>query len=198
MSFRDSIVIRVWDEDTFSSDAVGFGCIKIAQLCFNGGQDHSYKIFWDGKKAGSVRLISTFVDSKRDEHAHQIEQVHQELMALRKHDEEARHGWECAQKAGPCDDNVPIRLIMTDKDNDDGIFLHCTAMSNGIAAAANESVMKAVDDTPNSKWCSFWPQDGSNLWIEFDFPRPVVISGYSFTSANDWESRDPGKWTFEA
>jgi alpha-L-fucosidase 2 len=71
-------------------------------------------------------------------------------------------------------------------------------MSNGVAAAASETVMKAVDDTPNSKWCSFWPKDGSNLWIEFDFPRPIAISGFSFTSANDNDWRDPGKWTFEA
>ena len=69
LSYKDHIIFRVWDEDTFGSDPVGFASIKISQLCFNGGQDHSYKIFWVGKRAGTIRIISTYVDEERDKAA---------------------------------------------------------------------------------------------------------------------------------
>jgi Ca2+-dependent lipid-binding protein len=55
-SVSDEIVLRVWDQDLTSSDAVGFVKIKMSSLVINYGIDDWFTIMYDNKPAGEVRL----------------------------------------------------------------------------------------------------------------------------------------------
>jgi hypothetical protein len=66
-TIRDSIIVRLWDEDISASDPIAFGTVYFSQLCFNGGLDRQYPVYWQGKKAGHIRLVSTIIDEKREE-----------------------------------------------------------------------------------------------------------------------------------
>ena len=54
----------------------------------------------------------------------------------------------------------------------------------------NESPSNAISDNNGTKWLSFNPT--SSLFITF--PNPIFMTGYSFTTANDWPTRDPISW----
>jgi len=50
----EEIVMRVWDKDMTTSDAVGFCKIKITSLIINNGVEDWFDIYFDNKKAGSI------------------------------------------------------------------------------------------------------------------------------------------------
>jgi hypothetical protein len=72
-----------------------------------------------------------------------------------------------------------------------GVVLDNTGGSN--APTAVEGVLKLIDGNINTKWL-----DASSRPVIFDFPAPVKIDGYGFTTANDAEARDPISWLLEA
>ncbi|GAA5045038.1 GH92 family glycosyl hydrolase [Streptomyces similanensis] len=51
-----------------------------------------------------------------------------------------------------------------------------------------------VDGESGTKWLTF----ESTGWVEFDFDKPVKITRYALTSANDYAERDPKDWTLQA
>jgi Ca2+-dependent lipid-binding protein len=59
-SVSDEIVLRVWDQDITSSDAVGFVKIKMSSLVINCGIDDWFTIMYDNKPAGEIRCVTEF------------------------------------------------------------------------------------------------------------------------------------------
>ena len=59
-SASDEIVLRVWDQDLTSSDAVGFTKIKMSSLIINKGVDDWFTIMFDNKPAGEIFLKTHF------------------------------------------------------------------------------------------------------------------------------------------
>ena len=51
-------MLRVWDQDLTTSDAVGFAKLKMSSLIINKGVDGWFDIMYENKKAGSVHLIT--------------------------------------------------------------------------------------------------------------------------------------------
>jgi hypothetical protein len=47
------------------------------------------------------------------------------------------------------------------------------------------------DNNKNTKYCYGF---SSNLWIQYQSPEPVIVNGYSISSANDVPERDPRNW----
>ena len=68
MSPSDEIVLRVWDQDLTSSDAVGFTKIKMSSLIINKGVDDWFTIMFDNKPAGEIRLTTVFEPVGGDEY----------------------------------------------------------------------------------------------------------------------------------
>lgn len=56
----DEMVLRVWDQDMTSSDAVGFTKIKMSSLMINCGIEDWFTIMFDNKPAGEILLATTF------------------------------------------------------------------------------------------------------------------------------------------
>lgn len=54
------MVLRVWDKDLTTSDAVGFVQIKLSSLIINEGVDDWFTIMYENQSAGDVHLISVF------------------------------------------------------------------------------------------------------------------------------------------
>ena len=54
------MVIKVFDEDVTTNDAVGATQIKCSALCVPGGLDDWFTITFKGKSAGQVHLKSTW------------------------------------------------------------------------------------------------------------------------------------------
>lgn len=65
--------------------------------------------------------------------------------------------------------------------------------SNG--PESGEGSPKLVDNNINTKFLQF--DYTGDLWCRLDFYEPVAIAGYSMTSANDADGRDPLNWTLE-
>lgn len=61
---------------------------------------------------------------------------------------------------------------------------------------AGEGSLKLTDNNINSKFLQF--DYSGDLWFELEFYQPVVLGGYTFTSANDASQRDPRNWRLEA
>jgi len=61
---------------------------------------------------------------------------------------------------------------------------------------AGEGSLKLIDNNINSKFLQF--DYVGDLWFELEFFQPVVLGGYTFTSANDAPQRDPRNWRLEA
>ncbi|MFJ6194835.1 ThuA domain-containing protein [Micromonospora sp. NPDC092111] len=57
----------------------------------------------------------------------------------------------------------------------------------------NETAAKAVDGSTSSKWLTSKPTG----WLTAKLDRPVVISRYALTSANDFPGRDPKNWRLQ-
>ena len=58
---------------------------------------------------------------------------------------------------------------------------------------SGEEVDKAIDNSPQTKYLTFH----STGWVRFDAEDAYIVNGYSITSANDFDSRDPKDWIFE-
>lgn len=65
--------------------------------------------------------------------------------------------------------------------------------SNG--RESGEGSPKLVDNDVNTKFLQF--DYNGDLWCRLDFYEPVAIAGYSMTSANDADERDPLNWNLE-
>lgn len=67
---------------------------------------------------------------------------------------------------------------------------------NGGGKTANEGSPKVIDDDVQSKYLinPFHP----DMFIELDFDIAQRLDGYTLTSANDADGRDPMNWTIQA
>ncbi|MFE7210641.1 GH92 family glycosyl hydrolase [Streptomyces sp. NPDC057611] len=65
--------------------------------------------------------------------------------------------------------------------------------ASGENAGGGEVKENLVDGESGSKWLTFEPTG----WVEFDFDKPVKITRYALTSANDFDGRDPKDWTLK-
>ncbi|MBY8874243.1 ThuA domain-containing protein [Micromonospora sp. PLK6-60] len=57
----------------------------------------------------------------------------------------------------------------------------------------NETAAKAVDGSTSSKWLARTPTG----WLTATLAKPVVVSRYALTSANDFPGRDPKDWKLQ-
>ena len=60
---------------------------------------------------------------------------------------------------------------------------------------AGEGSLKLIDNNIDTKFLQF--DYTGDLWCQLAFFEPVAIAGYSMTSANDADGRDPLNWTLE-
>lgn len=68
---------------------------------------------------------------------------------------------------------------------------------NDQGKTAGEGSLKLIDNNRQSKFLQF--NYTGDLWTQFDYDnKPVVISAYMVTSANDAPERDPKDWVLEA
>ncbi|GHD89073.1 GH92 family glycosyl hydrolase [Streptomyces naganishii] len=65
--------------------------------------------------------------------------------------------------------------------------------ASGENTGAGEVKENLVDGESGTKWLTFEPTG----WVEFDFDKPVKITRYALTSANDYDERDPKDWTLK-
>lgn len=56
----EELVLRVWDQDLTTSDAVGFTKIKMSSLMINCGVEDWFTIMYDNKPAGEVKIKTQF------------------------------------------------------------------------------------------------------------------------------------------
>lgn len=56
----EELVLRCWDQDMTTSDAVGFVKIKMSSLMINCGVEDWFTIMYDNKPAGEILLSTTF------------------------------------------------------------------------------------------------------------------------------------------
>lgn len=56
----EEIVMRVWDQDLTTSDAVGFAKIKMSSLIINCGVEDWFTIMYENQKAGDILISTTF------------------------------------------------------------------------------------------------------------------------------------------
>ncbi|MGW5198487.1 GH92 family glycosyl hydrolase [Streptomyces spiralis] len=66
--------------------------------------------------------------------------------------------------------------------------------ASGENTGAGEVKENLVDGESGTKWLTFEPTG----WVEFDFDKPIKITRYALTSANDYAERDPKDWTLQA
>jgi len=186
---NDHIIVRVWDEDTFGNDAVGFAIIKLSQLCFNGGVTRNFPIYWEGSKAGTVRLSTTFTDPVREETLASYKTLVAELDHCEAVVRDATN-----QKAN--NEGESVALVLQEFNDDGEATNYVTCLASGNAMAADEGAHNLIDNSADSKWCTQY--DGDTVHVDFCFNRPITLSGYSITSANDRPHRNPGKWVMKA
>ena len=59
-SAADELVLRCWDQDLTSSDAVGFIKLKMSSLIINCGVEDWFTIMYENKPAGDIKLKTHF------------------------------------------------------------------------------------------------------------------------------------------
>ena len=62
----EELTLRVWDQDTTSSDAVGFTKIKMSSLIINCGVEDWFTILYDNKPAGKILVACEFAPEGGD------------------------------------------------------------------------------------------------------------------------------------
>jgi Ca2+-dependent lipid-binding protein len=62
----EELVLRVWDQDMTTSDAVGFTKIKMSSLIINCGVEDTFTIMYDNKPAGEISIKTTFAPEGGD------------------------------------------------------------------------------------------------------------------------------------
>lgn len=113
--------------------------------------------------------------------------------------ETGRFDYYTLQGKTPKGSVVQITRLLTDL----GIVRDVTAdgvlsvsRDNNGGADAGEGSKKLVDNDITTK---FLQSDFSgDLWFQLEFYNPVVLGGYTFTSGNDADGRDPLNWRLEA
>ncbi|MFB6959896.1 GH92 family glycosyl hydrolase [Streptomyces sp. NPDC056309] len=65
--------------------------------------------------------------------------------------------------------------------------------ASGENTGGGEVKENLVDGESGTKWLTFEPTG----WVEFDFDKPVKITRYALTSANDFDGRDPKDWALK-
>ena len=54
----------------------------------------------------------------------------------------------------------------------------------------------AFDDNPQTKWVVLEGHLPTvQKWLQIRFPFPLAVNGYTLSSANDFQARDPKDWT---
>jgi hypothetical protein len=86
----EEIIIRVWDQDLTTSDAVGFTKLKMSSLIINCGVEDWFDIFFENNKAGSIKLVSKFEPKGGNEWDNMQEQLANQESVLKKQSEEAQ------------------------------------------------------------------------------------------------------------
>ena len=93
------MVMRVWDQDLTTSDAVGFAKIKMSSLMINCGVEDWFTIMYDNKPAGEIKLKSHFepkggnqyeqmkssMENQNQQLAAEAQQAKQQLGQLQQH-----------------------------------------------------------------------------------------------------------------
>ena len=64
----EELVLRVWDQDMTTSDAVGFAKIKMSSLIINCGIEDWFTVMFDNKPAGQVFISTTFAPKGGDKY----------------------------------------------------------------------------------------------------------------------------------
>jgi Ca2+-dependent lipid-binding protein len=89
-SASEEIVMRVWDQDLTTSDAIGFTKIKMSSLIINKGVDDWFTIMFDNKPAGEIRIETTFEPVGGDEYDQMKEEYEAQQERLIQEAEEAK------------------------------------------------------------------------------------------------------------
>ncbi|MBN1853834.1 MAG: CotH kinase family protein, partial [Pirellulales bacterium] len=77
---------------------------------------------------------------------------------------------------------------------EDGI-LNGTITAGGFPGSpSNEEPPMALDNTVGTKWLAFEPS-GTYYQFQFSGGQQYAVNGYTITSANDYDNRDPYSWT---
>ena len=75
-------------------------------------------------------------------------------------------------------------------------ILHITthiSSENCTPPVEHETVRKALDGAPFTKWCMFLDSPLPPR-VTLKFSTPISVSGYGIMSGNDFPERDPSKW----
>ena len=83
-------MVRVWDQDLTTSDAVGFTKLKMSSLIINKGVDAWFDIMYENKVAGSIRIISKFEPKGGDQYEKMKDELNTQNAQLAKEAEEAK------------------------------------------------------------------------------------------------------------
>lgn len=74
----------------------------------------------------------------------------------------------------------------------------CTAIEGSNGFNVNESYAKLVDGDTKTKFCCPFGSSTSSAYVVFQTSTSVILTGYSFTTANDnsqYKGRNPKSWT---
>lgn len=78
----EELVLRVWDQDLTTSDAVGFTKIKMSSLIINLGVEDTFTIMYDNKPAGEISIKTTFAPKGGDAFAQMEEKFEEQKEEL--------------------------------------------------------------------------------------------------------------------
>jgi Ca2+-dependent lipid-binding protein len=86
----EEMVLRVWDQDMTTSDAIGFTKVKMSSLMINMGTEDWYTIMFDNKPAGEIKISSVFepeggdaFEEMQEKHAEQTAALEAEAEAAK-------------------------------------------------------------------------------------------------------------------
>ena len=79
-SVTEELVLRVWDQDMTTSDAVGFVKIKMSSLIINCGVDDWFTIMFDNKPAGTVHIKTSFAPKGGDKYSEMLEKYKEQIV----------------------------------------------------------------------------------------------------------------------
>ena len=75
---NEDMIIRVWDQDLTTSDAVGFVKVKMSSLMINCGTDSWFDIMYQNSNAGQIHLTSKFEPKGGNQYESMQEQLNQQ------------------------------------------------------------------------------------------------------------------------
>ena len=86
----EEMVLRVWDQDLTTSDAIGFTKVKMSSLMINRGIEDWFTIMFDNKPAGEILLKSKFEPAGGDEFEAMKEKLEEQQKKLEEEAEAAK------------------------------------------------------------------------------------------------------------